>query len=736
MLRSFAPRRRVLTLLITLLIGACNSASPSPSPSGSTRPVGEQPAATPLTSTTTTAALPPLADIPLYRMNVTANGIDPGPGPTGKPTLAWRVDVGDMHMVPILAGGLLIVGTNDGRLVALDAYTGAKRWDKSVGPGAILPSLAAVNGLVYASNGSAVIAVDLATGSKRWSTPEQGATGRLNVVDGVVYVGFRGGVVGLDAATGTQAWRWDGPAGVQANAGPFAGGVGYFATDDGRLYAIDTRTGKDVWPSAVQSLSTGIASGQVAGDTFYVSNNEGDGIEPVGQIYAIDRTSGNVRWRFGPPSGLQLKEGPIKDGVLYANGKQDGIWALRDEGSKVSVLWHVDAPASHWPMALVDNALYVARLDGSVGAYSTTDGTLLWETPSEGEWTGGPLVSGGLVFVANDRKGVMAFGDPGLVARLPRAVAEASPPAAPSTSAPSVDNPFSEVRAFPLAFACSQRLTACKQPAALGMDPGPDGLLYVLDTAPEVMVVDPKDGKVVRRWGSQGAGKGQFDLRRSDDNPGNGDVAVAPDGRVYVADGSNFRVQVFKPDGTFLFQFGSYGTGAGQFGEVDEIVVGRDGSVYVDEDYRALTKFTADGKLLWRADENVIGITVRKDGALLATCENCGYIQVLSPRDGHLVDKVEVPEIGQSFGPLNVDPSGNVYVTLFGDFPFVDGRDLTSALLVFDPSLQFIGGRYNTPDMLDRRDNYWPSPVFLPDGRAFTFGQAGLSELKVTLPTR
>src|SRR5262245_52063814 len=64
--------------------------------------------------------LPPLGDVPLYRVNVTANGIQPGPGPTGKPELAWQTHVGEMHMVPILVDGRLIVGTNDGHLVALD----------------------------------------------------------------------------------------------------------------------------------------------------------------------------------------------------------------------------------------------------------------------------------------------------------------------------------------------------------------------------------------------------------------------------------------------------------------------------------------------------------------------------------------------------------------------------------------------------------------------------------------
>src|SRR5262245_29386451 len=110
-------------------------------------PVGAMTAASP--------DLPPLGDVPLYRANVTANGIQPGPGPEARPELAWHTNVGDMHMVPILVDGQLIVGTNNGHLVALDARTGATTWNTPVGGDVISGALASADGLVYASDTSA-----------------------------------------------------------------------------------------------------------------------------------------------------------------------------------------------------------------------------------------------------------------------------------------------------------------------------------------------------------------------------------------------------------------------------------------------------------------------------------------------------------------------------------------------------------------------------------------------------
>jgi DNA-binding beta-propeller fold protein YncE len=114
----------------------------------------------------------------------------------------------------------------------------------------------------------------------------------------------------------------------------------------------------------------------------------------------------------------------------------------------------------------------------------------------------------------------------------------------------------------------------------------PDGSILVADGYVNSRVVKfDKDGKFIKAWGSKGTGPGQFQVVHS--------IAVDSDRRVYVADRSNKRVQVFDENGTFLDQWPDLSSPYTLLISGDQHVWVADGHV------NRISKYTRGGKFLY-----------------------------------------------------------------------------------------------------------------------------------------
>ena len=122
------------------------------------------------------------------------------------------------------------------------------------------------------------------------------------------------------------------------------------------------------------------------------------------------------------------------------------------------------------------------------------------------------------------------------------------------------------------------------------------GILLVLVLMQGVLATETYT--FVTKWGTYGPDDGQFSIPNG--------IAVDPSGNIIVTDGreaggtvSNYRVQKFNPNGTFLAKWGSYGSGDGQFTDPQGIAVDQSGNVYVtDRGNSRIQKFNPNGTLL------------------------------------------------------------------------------------------------------------------------------------------
>jgi DNA-binding beta-propeller fold protein YncE len=147
---------------------------------------------------------------------------------------------------------------------------------------------------------------------------------------------------------------------------------------------------------------------------------------------------------------------------------------------------------------------------------------------------------------------------------------------------------------------------------AHGICIGPDGAVYCTDDLDHTVRKLTPDGQLLLTVGISGkpsetgiVGIDYRTLRRSGlpfHRPTN--TALAPDGALLITDGyGNARVHRFSPDGRHLSSWGEPGTEPGQFNLPHGIAVDRDGRVYVaDRENSRIQVFSADGAFLeqWR----------------------------------------------------------------------------------------------------------------------------------------
>jgi outer membrane protein assembly factor BamB len=230
-------------------------------------------------------------------------------------------------------GGRIYAATGFGYVVALDARTGNKLWDKSLGsPVRTSPTVAAERIFVVSKEGQ-VYCLSGSDGTELWSfrgMPERASllSNASPAVDGdVVVVPFpTGDLVALRVSNGQPLWSESlartrtasSLAAMSDTARPVIDGGTVFAVGHaGRMVATSQKTGERLWSLTVPSIQ----APWVAGDSVFV-------VDTSGQLMAIGRRDGKVQWTT-KLAGTATWSGPVLAG--------NRLWLTSNKGQLVSV---------------------------------------------------------------------------------------------------------------------------------------------------------------------------------------------------------------------------------------------------------------------------------------------------------------------------------------------------------------------------------------------------------------
>lgn len=335
-------------------------------------------------------------------------------------TQAWSFSTGDMVTgTPLVADGVVYVGSWDGKMYALRESDGSVLWNFNAGTLRVdacdttygIDSTAALsNGKLYFGTGlSQLISLNAANGQLNWRSQLADPNlafhiwGSPLVFDGKIYIGLAshcvtpcivGRLVCVDASDGRVLWSfatapdgstggavWSSPA-VDASRRMIYVGTGNFCTGtdlhSSAIIALNADTGALIW--RFKRLPQG--------DT----NNLDFGSSPV--LYDVD--------------GAPMLALPSKDGHCYGLNRATGnlVWdtLVTDGNSRGG---SIASPAAAYGKVFFGGTVNVAT--GMFVALDQRDGHIVWRTSQSLPILGAAAVAGGVAFIGCDDGALHAY---------------------------------------------------------------------------------------------------------------------------------------------------------------------------------------------------------------------------------------------------------------------------------------------------------------------------------------
>ncbi len=296
-----------------------------------------------------------------------------------------------------------VLATDRVTLYALDAADGSDRW--RIASDGLIYALRADRGtLVTATHGGGVQAWESANGERLWEL--SGAQTDFEVQDtapvvhgGTVYVWGEGLLYALEARTGAELWRH--PVGDATSTGGVP--VRVAPTDDGvvhvsagaRVLALDSATGAERWrfdaPAAILCPPAYASPRSRAAGVYFA--------DYLGTVYALDAATGDDRWRISTEARQSIEPVVVADGLVHL-GSGSAMYTL--DAVSGTPRWRFAAGEMIIGSPVVrDGRLHFGSMDRCLYTLDAVSGRLSWKLETGGEITGTPATADGMVFACS-----------------------------------------------------------------------------------------------------------------------------------------------------------------------------------------------------------------------------------------------------------------------------------------------------------------------------------------------
>lgn len=285
-------------------------------------------------------------DEAMFRHDLAHTGVFSGAAPKGITHVLWQFKTGGrVFSSPVVADGIVYVGSNDHFVHAIDARKGSEVWKFQTGANVTsTPAISHGSLYVLSLDGNAYC-LDAHTGKLKWKF-KTGGENRMSAP----------GLYGLEPSREVIPDVWD----FFLSSPAVDSGRVYFGSGDHNIYALDANSGQLVWKYEADDVVH--SSPAIVNGMLYIGCWDG-------ALYALNADTGRLAWKAqsgkDPSRFMQGIPGSvaIANGVLVFGSRDNNIYALEAKSGKQ--LWR-QANHGSWVIAspaIENNIVYVTTSD-------------------------------------------------------------------------------------------------------------------------------------------------------------------------------------------------------------------------------------------------------------------------------------------------------------------------------------------------------------------------------------
>lgn len=281
----------------------------------------------------------------------------------------WRYATeGKTFSTPAVSGRNVVVGSSDGNIYCLNLRNGELRWKYRCNK-SVLASPAILDGIAYCGTSDHIFrAIRVKDGKLVWQFDGvKGFVESKPYVDEqqVVFGDWGNTLYSLDPKTGALQWKWTvkgsrmfSPAAVYPVK---TGGRIFFVTPERKTYALDARTGKEIWSGKGGRESIALSPD---GSKIYVKNM-------FGRMHAFSTAADECQtvWEAAIP-GMGYEIGPTpcacEGDNLFMPTDKGNLFCLDAADGSVKWVHKISVALLNSIVPLPDNKLLISTMDGIV----------------------------------------------------------------------------------------------------------------------------------------------------------------------------------------------------------------------------------------------------------------------------------------------------------------------------------------------------------------------------------